>query len=118
VKNIVNGDKHLQQTLRRLSTYLGPGRGLIKRVYSVSMKRSLFSSPEPFSFAPFLHLLPVGGTLGRLESLNSSFYARLEKVRSQQENLEGSSELARSLRAEAQMLQQVLDWISSVSPQQ
>ena len=79
------------------------------------MKRSLFSPPEPFSFAPFLHMLPVGGALARLEALSASFYARLEKVRSQQEQYEGTSEQARSLRAEALMLQQILDWISSVS---
>lgn len=81
------------------------------------MKRSLCSSPEPFSLLPLLTLLPVQGKVGRLESLTASLFARYEKVVAQQrEKPEGKEPLDREMQrrfsAEEAMLKQVLDWLA------
>lgn len=79
------------------------------------MKRSLFSPPDPFSLSPMVTLLPVQGSIEKLEALTSSLYARYEKVQALQKELHSSQvtpNLMRRHTAEVVMLSQVLDWLS------
>ena len=79
------------------------------------MKRSPFSAPDSFSLLPLLALLPVRGSLKRLELLTSSLYARYEKVTATRKELGVSGDSDRSvdkrLFAEEEMLRQTLDWL-------
>ena len=82
------------------------------------MKRSLYSEPDSFSLLPLVSLLPVLGKISKLESLTSSFYARYEKVKLLQSELNAGEGQNKSLRegvrrysAEEAMLRQVLDWL-------
>lgn len=78
------------------------------------MKKSLCSSPEPFSLSPLLALLPVRGQVGKLETLTSSLFARFEKVSALQRELDEqqSPGVGRRSAAEAAMLRHVLDWLA------
>lgn len=79
------------------------------------MKRSSLSPPEPFSLAPMVTLLPAQGSVQKLEALNSSLYARYEKVQALQKDsssAQGTPGHARRYQIEATMLKQVLDWLS------
>ena len=78
------------------------------------MKKPIFSQPDAFSISPFLVLLPVKGSVGRLPSLTTPLYARYEKVQRQIKESEIRQDLALlpRLRAEEGMLKQVLDWVS------
>ena len=67
---------------------------------------------DPFTYHPFLMLLPVTGKLAKLEALSSSFYARLEKVQLAQSQTKGDPEAVRHIDAELNMLRGVLDWLS------
>jgi len=82
------------------------------------MKRPLYSSPEPFSLAPLLVLLPVRGKIGKLEALTSSLFARFEKVSALRREIgeDAEREVVRRLAAEEAMLKQVLDWLA-VNPE-
>ncbi len=79
------------------------------------MKRSLLSAPDPFSLSPMIVLLPVQGSIEKLEALTSSLYARYEKVQALHREIVPGQASQGSLRAhsgEANMLKQVLDWLS------
>jgi hypothetical protein len=78
------------------------------------MKQSLFSPPDPFTLSPMITLLPVIGSIDKLEALTSSLYARYEKVQNLQKEIPAGQGPGGSRRpsAEAAMLKQVLDWLS------
>ena len=78
------------------------------------MKKTLFASPDSFSVAPLLALLPVRGSALELEKLTASLFARYEKVRASKKAMGASSdrELLRRAAAEEAMLKHVLEWLS------
>lgn len=76
------------------------------------MPKPIFSAPEDFSISPLLQLLPVKSKVSKLKSLNSSLYARYEKVSAQIRDLDGQvSGEHKNLIAEEIMLKQVLEWL-------
>lgn len=79
------------------------------------MGRPHFSAPDSFSLFPMLALLPVRGSLKRLEQLTSSLYARYEKVTNLRKEIgvagEVDREVDKRLVSEEAMLRQVLDWL-------
>lgn len=82
------------------------------------MRRSPISPPDTFSLSPLLSLLPVKGKIGSLPALTNSLYARYEKVQALLHEFEGDEDsvFIKRLNAEAQMLKQVLDWLT-LSPE-
>ena len=76
-------------------------------------KIPLCAPPDPYTLAPLTALLPIEGSVRRIESFASSLYARLEKVQAQQK--EGAVESGQPKRANAEilMLRQILEWLSS-----
>jgi hypothetical protein len=75
------------------------------------MPKSLYSTPEDFSLSPLLQLLPVKSRVSKLKGLNSSLFARYEKVHAQMKDPEQNSGDQKGLAAEAVMLRQVLEWL-------
>ncbi len=83
------------------------------------MPKPIFSTPEDFSISPLLQLLPVKSKVAKLETLNSSLYARYEKVSMQIRDIDSAVSDARqtdnseikTMQAELLMLKQVLDWL-------
>lgn len=80
------------------------------------MKNTTYSPPEEFVHSPLLSLLPVAGTIGELERIRSSLYARYEKVTAIKKNLldsgERQSDLPARVKHEEEMLRHVLEWLS------
>ena len=76
------------------------------------MKKSIYSNTDSFSQAPLLSLLPTLGDLVSLKKLNSSFFARLERVVALRADLgaDAPKETSRRLVMEEALLKQVLDW--------
>lgn len=79
------------------------------------MARSIMSGPDVNALLPSLALLSPRGALAKLEQLNSSYFARYEKVCALKEEAGASADVdrdvARRLEAEEAMLKQVLDWL-------
>jgi hypothetical protein len=68
-------------------------------------------SPDSFSLAPLLSLLPSVGSVARLEGLVSSLFARYESVEAARADAE-SQEVRAQLSLESAMLRQILDWLA------
>ena len=68
-------------------------------------------SPDSFSLAPLLSLLPSVGNVARLEGLVSSLFARYESVEAAREGV-SSGEVREQLALESAMLRQILDWLA------
>ena len=91
------------------------------------MSKTIFSTPDDFSISPLLQLLPVKSSPAKLKELNSSLFARFEKVSHQlkdpeAQNIENENRLPdqratehKNLQAEFIMLKQVLEWLE-ISP--
>ena len=75
------------------------------------MSGSIGGPPDAFSLSPSLSLLPSCGSIVRLESLVSSFFARHEKVIALRDQA-SSKEEERRYAAEEAMLRQLLDWLA------
>ena len=75
------------------------------------VKRLQYAPADPFTVSPLITLLPVCGSIDKLESLTSSLYARFEKVKALQASGQGSGGQKRHV-AEATMLRLVLEWLS------
>jgi hypothetical protein len=78
------------------------------------MKRSIYSAPDNFSISPYLSLLPSQGSIGCLEQISNSIFARLESVQVAKRNMQltGDNSGMRGLQAEETMLKHVLDWLA------
>ena len=84
------------------------------------MKKLLFTPPDPFSLSPLLAILPNCGDVTMLEPLTTALFARYEKVAALQREIaselgEPAAPILRKANAEAVMLKQVLDWLSTQS---
>ncbi len=79
------------------------------------MKRGILTPPDAFSIAPLLSLLPITGSISKLESYSSALFARFDQVSSLREGAKGAGETDLELRygVEEAMLRQVLDWLAN-----
>jgi hypothetical protein len=68
-------------------------------------------SPESFSLAPLLSLLPNLGSVARLEDLVSSLFARYESVEALRQTADPSDSRGGQLALESAMLKSILDWL-------
>jgi hypothetical protein len=75
------------------------------------MAGNVSGTPDSFSLAPLVALLPQRGKLSRLESLVPSLFARYESVE-QLRGEAGEREIERSYGAESAMLRLILDWLA------
>lgn len=75
------------------------------------MVKSLYSAPEEFAVSPLLSLLPEKSKVSKLPQLNSSLYARYERVESQLKQSELAESEIKALQAEVVMLREVLQWL-------
>lgn len=81
------------------------------------MKRALFSPPDSFALSPLLAILPSVGSVGRLEPLTASLFARYEKVTALKKDLAGGRDTnnLNRLSAEEAMVKTVLEWLGQTS---
>ena len=81
------------------------------------MKKTLTGPPDPFTVHPLLAILPRLGSSTKLEGLQSSLFARLERVTAERPVARGA-DAQRKVQSEQAMLQTVLDWIQQSEGEQ
>ena len=77
------------------------------------MRKTMFSPPEDFSLSPLLAILPSKGNAAKLSEMNSSLYARYEKVAMLHKELADLADKSSVKRiiSEELMLKHVLEWL-------
>ncbi len=77
------------------------------------MPKSSLLAPDPFSFSPFLSVLPEMGDVSKLKAAVSSLYARFQRMHELSRELEArmNPEIHKKVLAETQMLQQILNYL-------
>ncbi|MEZ4754330.1 MAG: hypothetical protein R3A13_08490 [Bdellovibrionota bacterium] len=75
------------------------------------MSKPKFSAPDPFFLDPLLHLLPVRGSISKLESYTASIFAKYEQTKALLESLDSENQARPKMEVELAMLRQILEWL-------
>jgi hypothetical protein len=78
---------------------------------------SHYGSPDDFTMAPLLSLLPTIGDVTKLEGVTSSLYARYEKISQILREAERAGQSPQKFVRELDLLKEVLAWLA-VTPEE